>query len=256
VQDPTQLESFFAEGRRVIILEELERTFLRTVGGFGAVRELQRLISSTGHSTLWILAINQMAYRFLNASVGLNRTFSHRIDTATATREDLREAIMLRHNLSGLRLHFPPLAVPNRPWEKMNRSLRGRQTPETVFFEVLSNESSGIFRTAFDIWLGQIEKVQSGILYMKPLLNADLSALIDDLGAEAIYTLVSILQHGSLTAEEHALLFHKELGASRAQIGELMSREIIEAEPGRASLRIRPEAMRVVREVLYRRNLL
>jgi hypothetical protein len=64
------------------------------------------------------------------------------------------------------------------------------------------------------------------------------------------------MQHGSLTPAEHAIVFQKSLPASRAQIDELLAREIIEPDPGRPGYRVRPEATRVVNEALYRRNLL
>jgi GTPase SAR1 family protein len=254
--DPVHLERALGQRRRVIMLEELERTFLRQVGHYDAIRGLQRLIAATCSSTFWILAINQVAFRFLDAAVKLGSSFSHRINAATATRDDLRQAILVRHNLSGLRLQLPaPLALQN--FANRLKSLVQRETdPETIFFDTLAQESAGVYRTAFDIWLGQVETVQAGVLYMKPLVLPDLSPVIDDLDLDDLFTLVAILQHGSLTPEEHATVFQKSVAASRSQIDELLAREIIERDPGRQGFRVRPEAMRVVREALYRRNLL
>ncbi len=256
VKDAGDLERFLSEQRRVVIIEELERAFLRQVGHFGAVRSLQRLIAATCHSTLWILVINQVAYKFLQASVSLGQSFSHRINATSVTRDDLREAVLLRHNLSGLRLRFSP--PPERPafLERWKDKFQSEADPEKIFFDMLAKESAGVFRSAFNIWLSQIEAVESGILYMKPLVPPDLSPVIDDLQLADLFTLVAIMQHGSLTPEEHATVFQKSNAASRAQIDELMAREIIEQDPGRAGYRLRPEALRVVREALYRRNLL
>jgi len=254
--NPDQLRGLLMARRRVVILEELERTFLRQVGGYGALRAMQRLISATCASTLWILVVNQVSFKFLDAVVNLGDSFSHRIDAASAGNEALRLAVSLRHNLSGLRLHFslPPSQHPWREW--LRAKLKGRADPETVFFDTLAKESAGVFRTAFDIWLGQIERVESGLLYMKPLVLPDLSSLIGALHTADLFTLVAILQHGSLTPEEHAHIFQKTIAASQTQMDELMAREIVEADPGRAGIRVRPEALPVVHEALYRRNLL
>lgn len=198
----------------------------------------------------------ETAFRFLDAAVNLGPSFSHRINAATASRDDLAQAILLRHNLSGLRLQFalPPSA--NRFLHRLKSLLQNEADPETIFFDALAKESAGIYRTAFDIWLGHIEAVEAGALYMKPLAVPDLSPVIDDLDLADLFTLVAILQHGSLTSEEHALIFQKSVAASQAQTDELVAREILERDPGRAGFRVRPEAMRVVREALYRRNLL
>lgn len=255
--DPSELENFLAERRRVIVLEELERIFLRQVGNYAAIRSLQRLIAATCSSTLWILVTNGVAFQFLDAAVKLSDNFSHRINASTATRDDLKQAILLRHNLSGLRLQYLPPNSQSDTWlNRLKKRFRGERDPEEIFFDELAKESSGVYRTAFKIWLGQIESAQAGTLYMKPLQTTDLTPIANDLDIEDLFTLVAILQHGSLTAEEHATIFQKNLFASRSQIDELLSREIIERDPGRSGFRVRPEAMRLVKETLYRRNLL
>lgn len=255
--DPSELENFLAEHRRVIVLEELERIFLRQVGNYAAIRSLQRLIAATCSSTLWILVTNGVAFQFLDAAVKLSDNFSHRINASTATRDDLKQAILLRHNLSGLRLQYLPPNSQSDSWlNRLKKRFRGERDPEEIFFDELAKESSGVYRTAFKIWLGQIESAQAGTLYMKPLEHTDLTPIANDLDIDDLFTLVAILQHGSLTAEEHATIFQKNLFASRSQIDELLSREIIEQDPGRSGFRVRPEAMRLVKETLYRRNML
>jgi hypothetical protein len=255
-EDTARLEQVLAERKRVIVIEELERSFLRQVGYYNAIRDLQRLIAATCASTLWIFAINELAFQFLNAAVNLGPTFSHRINAGTATSADLRQAILLRHELSGLRLQFPRSAQTRRTAAQLRRKLTDQRDPETVFFELLAHESGGVFRSAFDLWLGHIEGAQAGILYMKSLESPDLGPVMDDLGQEDLFTLLTIPQHGGLTAEEHAIIFQKAVSASRGVMDGLLAREIIEPEPGRPGFRVRPEAMRIVRETLYRRNLI
>ena len=254
--DADALPAMLAQRQRVIILEEVERTFLRQVDHYGAIRELQRLIASTCASTLWILSINKVAFQFLNAAVNLGQTFSHRINAGTASRNDLQQAILLRHNLSGLRAQFPEPLQPQDPISRLKRAVQERPDAMSVFFDILASQSAGIYRTAFDLWAGQIEAIQGGALYLKTFAVRDLSAVTEDLNLGQLFTLVALLQHGGLTPEEHALVFQKNIAASRAQIDELLAREIIEADPGREGFRIRPEAMPVVKDALYRRNLL
>lgn len=256
VEDSAELEEALNNQRRVLILEEIERSFLRQIGHYSAIRELQRLIAATCRSTLWVVVTNQIAFRFMDASVSLGKIFSHRINAASATRDALRDAILLRHNLSGLRLQFwlPPeeRTIVNR----IRNRLRGQANPEKIFFDQLAKESAGVFRTAFEIWLGQIDSAQAGALLMKPLATPNLTPIIEVMDPGDLFTLVAVMQHGSLTAEEHSIIFQKSLAASRAQLDELLAREIIEPDPGRPGFRVRPEALRVVKEALYRRNLL
>lgn len=251
-----ELETALGAERRVIILEELERAFLRQIGHYEAMRELQRLIAASCKTTLWIVVTNQIAFRLLNAAVALGQSFSHRLNAASIHPAALREAILLRHNLSGLRLQFSAARVENGWWHKAAQRLRGQTNVEQEFFDKLARESAGVFRAAFEIWLGQIEAVRGGALLMKLLVTPDLTPVIDALDQEDLFTLVAVMQHGSLTPEEFGVIFQKSPAASRAQLDELLAREIIEPDPGRPGLRVRPEAMRVVQEALYRRNLL
>ena len=256
IDDPAQLEETLNAQRRVVILEELERSFLRQIGHYAAMRELQRVIAATCRTVLWVVVTNQIAFRFLDAAVSLGQSFSHRINAASASRDALRDAILLRHNLSGLRLKFALPPTKRTIFHRLRNRLSGQADAEQMFFDQLVKESVGIFRTAFEIWLGQIDVVQTGVMQMKPLIAPDLTPIIGALDLDDLFTLVAVLQHGSLNPEEHAIIFQKSVPASRAQIDELLAREIIEQDPGRPGFRVRPEALRVVKEALYRRNLL
>ena len=125
-----------------------------------------------------------------------------------------------------------------------------------TFFEALSSQSEGVYRSAFEMWLGQIDTVQAGMIYMKPIVKPDVSGIIGDLDLDDLFTLAAILQHGSLLPEEHAAVFHFSREHSQARLDELLGREIIEKEPKRPGFRVRPEVNRVVQEALYRQNLL
>ncbi len=254
--DGDGLERTLLDRRRLIVIEELERCYLRKIGGYGAIRELQRIIAGTCTRTLWVIAVNDVAFQFLDASVSLGRTFSHRINAGTATPDNLRNAIMLRHNLSGLRLQFPPVPVNGRKSRKPSQHALEKSSPAEYFFARLAKESGGAFRAAFELWLGHIDCAHAGTMYMKSMDEADLSHVIEGLSQDEIFTLAAGLQHGSLTVDEHSRIFQKRPCDSRTIVDSLHSREILELDPGRDGFRIRPEASRVVRETLYKRNLI
>ncbi|HKX26867.1 MAG TPA: ATP-binding protein [Blastocatellia bacterium] len=250
-----QLEAALNGAPRVVILEELERSFLRQIGHYSALRELQRLIAATCRTTLWIVVTNQSAFQFLNASVALGQSFSHHINATGASREALREAIMLRHNLSGLRLQFSSSPADRTLADRIRNPFRAPADPEHHFFDQVAKESSGTFRAAFELWVNQINSVKAGVLKMRPVAALDLSPVIEALDLDDLFTLMAILQHGSLTLEEHAVIFQKSVPASQAKIDGLRARGIIEPDPDRYGFRVRPESLRMVKEALLRRNL-
>ncbi len=244
-----------AECRAVVILEELERAFLRCVGGFDAFRELLRAIVATSGNLLWIAAMNRAAFQLLQAALGLDRYFSHRINATAVERRHLEEAILVRHHLSGLRLHFLPPAETawRRRWSvRLGLGI----SPQQAFFDALYRESEGLFRSAFELWLRHIDRSEAGVLYVKPLEAVSYDSLLTQLNLDDLFTLQALLQHGSLTPEEHALVFNLSPRASQDRLQLLEDRELLQPDPGRAGFRVRPEAARAVRVALHRSNLL
>lgn len=255
VADPADLERELGASRRVVVIEELERTFLRHIGRYEAVRALGRLINTTSETVLWVVVVNQVAFRFLDASIGLGQRFSHRLNAGTATADDLRSAVMGRHELTGLRLRFESPPEPGLS-QRLQTRLGRRADPERAFFQVAARQSGGVYRTAFNIWLGHLEPIRDREVRVKAPVVRDLAPIIADLQLTDLFSLVAMLQHGSLTEEEHATVFQLPSDESHAQIDELVARDIVAPDPGRPGFRVRPEAMAVVQEALFRRNLL
>jgi hypothetical protein len=244
------------ERRRVVLIEEFERTFLRTANGFEALRKLLDLMYSTGRSTLWVFSVNETAYQYLEAVVGLGRHFSHRINAMSVRHEDLTKAILQRHGLSGLRLEFAPLPDEDPRVSRIRRFLGLEQDPQRLFLDALYEQSEGIFRSAFELWQGSIERVDGGIVRMRQPLAPKYGSLAAHMSLEDCFTLKAILQHGSLTPDELARVLATSPEESVRQLERLHLLEVVEPEPASPGVRVRPEAGRLVREILNRRNLL
>jgi hypothetical protein len=186
----------------------------------------------------------------------LDQRFSHRIETASVSRADLESAILTRHNLSGLRLRFATRHEGSGRWDRWRQMLLGHREPRELFFRGLASQSRGIYRTALEIWLAHIECVEAGQVYLEPITAPDLSQTFAELDLDDLFSLVAIMQHGSLTPEEHALVFECSQDKSRTQLRELEARDLLEPDPNHSGLRLRPEALPVIKEALFRKNLL
>jgi hypothetical protein len=248
------LVSALTEQPRVIVLEELERAFLRVIGGFHAMDALFDLIYATSHRTLWILCTNEMAFRYLKAAVELDRHFAFRINATSAAKEDLISAILQRHELSGLRLEFRISAEVSR-LSRVRRLLGLNENAKEVFFDSLYDQSEGIFRAAFELWQSCIEKVEGGVVHMSQSLAPNYAALFAELNLNDYFALQAVLHHGSLTGEELAQVLCIPGEAALRLLNRLMQMELLDNEPSLPGLRIRPEATRAVRKALHRQNL-
>jgi len=254
--EDTDLLDALQRERRVILIEEVERTFLRSVDGFHGLRRLLSLVTDSCRTTLWVLCLNQLAFKFLDASIGMRQCFSHRINAMSVEPEHLRNAILLRHNLSGLRLRFaqPPSRHPLL--ERLRRPLGIERRAREVFFDTLYEQSEGVFRSAFELWHRYIESAHGGVLRMRFPDPVGADPLITGLDRQDLFTLQAVLQHGSLTPGECARVFCVAENTARARLDALVDRGILEREPAAPGWRVRSEAGYLVRKALDRQNLL
>lgn len=251
-----ELAAGLCERPRVVVVEEFERTFLRTVNGFDALKALLSLMYATGRSTFWVFSVNETAYRYLDAVAGIGRHFSHHINAMSVAQEDLTGAILQRHGLSGLRLEFAPLPEQDPRVSRIRRFLGFEQDPQRLFLEALYEQSEGIFRAAFELWQGSVERVEGGIVHMRQPLTPDYQKLRAEMTLQDCFLLKAILQHGSLTPDELTQVLAMSREESVRQLERLQLLEVLEPEPDGPGVRVRPEAGRLVRETLSHRNLL
>ena len=242
--------------RQVVILEECERSFLRSMNGFEALRGFLRLISTTSRSVLWILSMNRVSFHYLDAVVGLGRNFSHCINAMSVSQENTTDAILQRHTLSGLRLEFAPLAPGDPRIRRLRRFVGLEQSPQRLFFNALYRQSEGVFRSAFELWLDSIERVEGAVVHMRQPLDPNYRRLEAELKTDDLFLLQAILQHASLTAEESAEVFGIGVEEARRGLERLAALEILEPDPNCPGLRVCPQAGRFVRDALDRQNLL
>jgi hypothetical protein len=250
------LRQALTERKRVIAFEETERCFLRESGGFDGIRELLTLVSDTYQSTLWILSMNVVAFELLDATVGMGKCFSHRINAMAVDASDLESAIRLRHNFSGLRLQFSEIAVRNDIRNKLQRLAGLEDSPDEIFFDSIYQLSGGVFRSAFELWQAQIERSEAGILHMKYPQPPNYAPLLKAIDHDDTFTLHAILQHGSITAAEHAAIFRTTEAESMRRLDHLIDREILQQDPHFGGFRVRPAAGNFVRMALHGQNLI
>jgi hypothetical protein len=239
-----------------MIIEEAERTYLRRVDGMEAIRELLSIVAGTTGPNLWVLSLTSEGFRFLDRALSLSTGFSHLLHASAVTAAELQDAILQRHNLSGLRLEFT--APPGRgrivEWLKMQTARAER--PDEAFFADLHETSGGVFRSAFTTWRRHIDRVDGGVLHVRYLDSPDHSRLTRALSRDDLFLLQMLLQHGSLTPEENSMIFECPVRTSYTRIEHLIGRGILEPEPVAPGYRARPEAGILIRAALNARNLL
>jgi hypothetical protein len=249
------IEAAFAAERRILMIEECERTFLRGVGGFQGADYLMRLIHRTAATTLWVLVLNDKAFRVLDAGVKFGRVFSHRINAMNVSRQDLENAILERHRLSGLRLEFAPPPAADPRVSKVKQWIGLEDSPQKLFFDSLYQQSAGVFRSAFELWLASIDRVEGETLKVRQPLEPAFARFRNELSQEDHFTLMAIQEHGSVTEREVGEILCESEEGSRSRLDRMLALGLIEHDPEHPGMRVKPEATRFVNDVLRRVNL-
>jgi hypothetical protein len=220
-----------------------------------AAKRRIHLIHRTASTTLWIIVLNDKASRVLDDGAGLSRAFSHRINAMSVSPDDLQKAILERHRLSGLQLEFAPPPAGDPRVSRAKRWLGLQESSEKLFFQSLFQQSEGVFRSAFELWLSSIERIEGETLKLRQPLDPAFNRFRRELEQEDHFTLLAIQEHGSLTPKEVSEVLCEPLEASYARLERLSALGLIEADPEHPGLRVRPEAQRFTNDLLRRVNL-
>ena len=242
--------------RRIVVLEEFERTYLRVIGGFDSARRLLDLIEATAKTTMWILVASRAALSLLEASLNIKKRASVQVNAMALKEDTLRKAILQRHNLSGLRLKFAAAPPSTRGAARLERLFGIPRDPSDHFFEWLYVESQGIFRSAFELWQQSVQKIEAGTVVIRNPQRPDYEPLRSEIDLEDTFAIHALTEHGSLTPEELAEVLEMSVDRSTALLDRLFDMDLIEPERERPGLRLHPEALRFIVGILRNRNLI
>jgi hypothetical protein len=173
----------------------------------------------------------------------------------SVSRGDLETAILERHRLSGFRLEFAPPPAGDPRINRAKRWIGLEDSPQKLFFDSLLQQSEGSFRSAFELWLSSIERVEGDTIYIRQPLDPSFNLFRGELAQEDQFTLLVIQEHGSLTQDELAEVLCEPPNLSRGQTERLTALGLLERDPEHPGLRVRPEAQRFVNDLLRRANL-
>ncbi|MDW7693345.1 amino acid permease [Flammeovirgaceae bacterium SG7u.111] len=174
----------------VLVLNDLELWWERSVGGMVVIEELERLIDRYGQKCLFIGNINIYTFKLINQMRDLESSFIRIIRCRPLNAEELRNVIMLRHRSSQLRFQLD--TVDERQISKWK--IAGLFTKYFDF-------SKGNVGVALQSWIGNIYKVENGVVHIEQPTPISL-AVFQKIPASWVILLVQLLLHKHLTSKD------------------------------------------------------
>ena len=188
----------------IIVWEDIQHAFLRRVGGFAALTLLFELISRTHKRVFWLCACTQYAWDFLDKTTRISDYFEYIIPLEAVSSEQLREAILKRHRVSGYRVRYAG-TVAERSRKKLAKLSHEQQQHylEKLYFEDLAQLTAGNYSIAQLYWLRSTQQVLNDTITIGSLHMVDFS-FTQSIPLPQMLILHALLLHDGLS-EAHFL---------------------------------------------------
>ena len=278
--DPRPLDALEAAlladaGRRVCVVERLEHLFLRTIGGFDLLERTLVFMSRTDKRVFWLGTMVESGWQFVERTAPQLTGLADAVALPPLTREETEEALMRRHQRSGLPLRFAPPPDPPPLLARRLGKAKSEEERQAVlraeFFDGLYRASGPFPLLALLYWLRAADfEAEADTLTLQPVRPLDF-AFLSQFDLPRLFVLRALLQHGSLTLGEHARIFRTEPAESRLLLESLYNLRLLQPlddgdgaaegaapEPltGAARYRLHPLAVAPVMEALRTKNIL
>ena len=242
------------EGRRIIVLEDLEHFFLRTINGFECIKIIIETVTRTNQNVFWLVSVNKYSYNFLSKTIGIDQYFSYNIQLRPLKPSQVTSLILKRHRVSGFSIVFKPskLDRKNKKFQKMDESEK-QEYLRKEYFNALNRIVQSNIEVALVYWLRSIIEINEDVMYIRSLKGVDFSFLMK-LSEEKLYTLQSMLLHHGISVADHAKIFQLTVKDSKFSVLPLFDDGIIVHKTGEFYLN--PLLFRAVVNLLRDKNIL
>ncbi len=214
-----------------VILEDIHKLFLRRYGGFDAIKKLLLLISETSHKIFWIVSITSHAWQLLNNFLIISNYFPFQIKTENLSKDELKDALLSRHQTSGFDLEYLPSETTKlkRQFKHAFGAEEKKSILEDEFFNDLSKACEGNITSAIFYWLRSISSIRGNTIQLNPLKKIDFSFL-QFYEVKKLLTLASLVRHGNLKIPEHQKIFNLSFDDSLAVLNFLSTTNLVQYE--------------------------
>ena len=212
------------EENHIIILENIERLFIRRIRGFDLLEDFLLFLHATKSKIYWVISINKYSFYYLNRVKYFSSHFPSIIHLKPILDEQLKAEILDRNQ--GYQTVF---LKPNKISKKLEKQLKKatkeeRQTLlENLFFKKMSSFAKGNISKAILYARNSAYNVKEKTVFIKPIKIK----VLDDLSLNDLFILEAIFQHRSLSIKELNIVLRNSDRQSRLSIEKLLEKQLI-----------------------------
>ncbi len=214
--------------KRIFILENIGKLFLRKINGYEAIKMFAYLISQTQNNTFWICTSGKYPWNFYAHNFNLDEIFTANVFTNTLHQKDIRSIVMSRHNATGFDITFRSNESNkfNTKFIKNKSSESEQKQLADEFFTKLELYSEGNIISAMYYWLQSIDDIIGNRLVIKPPHKISLS-IFKDMDNQLLLILSTLFIHGWLMDYEIAEMFNISVNEAKSDLDYLAKLNLI-----------------------------
>ncbi len=196
---------------KIIIIENIQNYYLRTIKGFDYINLFIKLVSKTYHNVFWLCTANVYAWDYLNSTIEISNYFGYQINMTAFSDDELRQLIMKKNNISGYKIVFQP-AEKNLDSKKFNalEPIDKQVYLQNQFFKQLNEFAKGNISLALSYWLLSTKNINEDSIEINNFEPPDFS-FISKLNSEKVFLIYLLIMHDGLTLEHLCLVLKKPL---------------------------------------------
>lgn len=240
--------------KHIIIIEDIQKMFLRTIHGFGGFKALFMILANTNKNIFWLVSCTIYAWNFLKQTLSIEDYFSNVVIIENLNQEQMVEIIKRRNEISGLNVVFEPDES-----QTMKKKLKGLNEEEQQsflsknYFTALSDFSESNISLALLFWLLSTKEISDNKLIIGYFKKPDLS-FVKVIKMDRILILMSLILHDGLNETDLARVNNITLEEAKLKLIMLLEDGIIYQQEDRYL--VNPLIYRNVIKLLRSKNLL
>jgi Kef-type K+ transport system membrane component KefB len=224
------------ERRRVIVVENGERLFKRSLSGSAEAGRFLAAMRRASPRVMWLVMVSQAGAALVDSVIDLSERFDAVIEVGPMSAEELSTMILARHRLSGYALDFA--GVRRGPLERLIPALGARSRRDTAALRHLHALSGGNPRQALTFWLAAAQpQADPGRIVIGPLPRLR-GSVLTGLSLHELLMLAALVQHGPLRPSLLAEVCERPVAALEASLVRLRGRGLLSSSASDPQARV------------------
>jgi len=206
---------------KFVLLINLNKTFVRTVDGFEALKTMLYIISMTSSNVLWVATIQSIGWQFIKTNFKAASLFNFSVSLEELNKHRIKDIILHRQHTTGFAFRFTrdDLYLLRKRLFKSSKPVEDQSYLEQVYFERLTEYADGNIVAGMNYWLNSISKIEENTLVIHTYKSFPLIDL-SFLDISMITVLYTVMLHGGLKRSQLA----QSLNISEKQAGEYLEK--------------------------------